>query len=68
MCGSHSYQESIEIALIENIQRETLNPLEIAIDYKRLMDECELTQDKLSERLGKLQHGDQFHPSAQTAT
>lgn len=48
-----SDQESIEIALIENIQREDLNPLEIAINYKRLMDECELTQDKLSERLGK---------------
>jgi ParB family chromosome partitioning protein len=48
-----SDQESIEIALIENIQREDLNPLEIAINYKRLMDECELTQEKLSERLGK---------------
>ena len=46
-------QESIEIALIENIQREDLNPLEIAINYKRLMDECEITQDKLAERLGK---------------
>ena len=48
-----SDQESIEIALIENIQREDLNPLEIAINYKRLMDECDLTQDKLSEHLGK---------------
>lgn len=48
-----SDQESIEIALIENIQREDLNPLEIAINYKRLMDECEITQEKLSERLGK---------------
>ena len=48
-----SDQESIEIALIENIQREDLNPLEIAINYKRLMDECEITQDKLAERLGK---------------
>jgi ParB family chromosome partitioning protein len=48
-----SDQESIEIALIENIQREDLNPLEIAINYKRLMDECDITQDKLSERLGK---------------
>lgn len=50
---SASDQESIEIALIENIQREDLNPLEIAINYKRLMDECELTQDKLAERVGK---------------
>lgn len=48
-----SDQESIEIALIENIQREDLNPLEIAINYKRLMEECDLTQDKLAERLSK---------------
>jgi ParB family chromosome partitioning protein len=46
-------QESIEIALIENIQREDLNPLEIAINYKRLQDECDLTQEQLAERLGK---------------
>ncbi|MFN8309141.1 MAG: ParB/RepB/Spo0J family partition protein [Chitinophagales bacterium] len=50
---SSSDQESIEIALIENIQREDLNPLEIAINFKRLMDECEITQDKLAERVGK---------------
>lgn len=48
-----SDQESIEIALIENIQREDLNALEIAINYKRLMDECDLTQEQLSDRLGK---------------
>ena len=48
-----SDQESIEIALIENIQREDLNPLEIAINYKRLQDECELTQEELAVRLGK---------------
>jgi ParB family chromosome partitioning protein len=48
-----SDQESIEIALIENIQREDLNPLEISINYKRLQDECELTQEQLAERLGK---------------
>lgn len=48
-----SDQESIEIALIENIQREDLNPLEIGINYKRLLDECDLTQEQLSERLGK---------------
>jgi ParB family chromosome partitioning protein len=48
-----SDQESIEIALIENIQREDLNPLEIAINYKRLQDECDLTQEELSVRLGK---------------
>ena len=48
-----SDQESIEIALIENIQREDLNPLEIAINYKRLQDECDLTQEQLATRLGK---------------
>lgn len=48
-----SDQESIEIALIENIQREDLNPLEIAINYRRLQDECDLTQEQLAERLGK---------------
>lgn len=48
-----SDQESIEIALIENIQREDLNPIEISINYKRLQDECDLTQEKLAERLGK---------------
>jgi ParB family chromosome partitioning protein len=46
-------QESIEIALIENIQREDLNPIEIAINYKRLIDECDLTQEQLSARVGK---------------
>ncbi len=50
---SASDQESIEIALIENIQREDLNPLEISINYKRLQDECELTQEQLAVRLGK---------------
>lgn len=46
-------QEMLEFALVENIQRENLNPIEIAISYQRLMDECELTQDNLSERTGK---------------
>lgn len=46
-------QEMLEIALIENIQREDLNALEIAVNYKRLMEECSLTQEKLAERLGK---------------
>ncbi|MES2622151.1 MAG: ParB/RepB/Spo0J family partition protein [Bacteroidota bacterium] len=50
---SASDQESIEIALIENIQREDLNPLEISINYKRLQDECDLTQEQLAVRLGK---------------
>lgn len=46
-------QEMIEMALIENIQRENLNAIEIAFTYKRLMDECSLTQEKLSDRVGK---------------
>lgn len=43
----------LELALIENIQREDLNAIEIAISYQRLLDECNLTQDALSERVGK---------------
>lgn len=43
----------LELALIENIQREDLNAIEVAISYQRLMDECKLTQDALSERVGK---------------
>ncbi len=46
-------QEMLEMALVENIQREDLNAIEIAISYQRLVDECSLTQDKLSERVGK---------------
>ncbi len=46
-------QEMLELALIENIQREDLNAIEIAINYKRLIDECSLTQDELATRLGK---------------
>lgn len=43
----------LELALIENIQREDLNAIEVAISYQRLLDECNLTQDALSERVGK---------------
>ena len=39
--------------MIENIQREDLNAIEVAISYQRLIDECNLTQDGLSERVGK---------------
>jgi ParB family chromosome partitioning protein len=46
-------QGMLEMALVENIQRENLNPLEIAFSYKRLLDECSLTQEMLSERVGK---------------
>ena len=43
----------LELTLIENIQREDLNAIEVAISYQRLLDECKLTQDGLSERVGK---------------
>lgn len=46
-------QEMIEMALIENIQRQELNSVEIALTYQRLMEECQLTHDKLAERVGK---------------
>jgi ParB family chromosome partitioning protein len=42
-----------EMALVENIQRQDLNAMEVAFSLKRLMEECALTQDKLSERVGK---------------
>ena len=43
----------MEVALIENLQREDLNPVEEALGYKSLMDNFSLTQDKISERVGK---------------
>ncbi|OUW34926.1 MAG: chromosome partitioning protein ParB [Flavobacteriaceae bacterium TMED179] len=46
-------QESLEMALVENIQRQDLDPIEIAISYQRLIEEIKLTQDQLSERIGK---------------
>jgi ParB family chromosome partitioning protein len=46
-------QAMLEMALVENIQREQLNPVEIALSYQRLIDECKLTQKKMSERVGK---------------
>lgn len=46
-------QEMIEMALVENIQREDLNAIEVAITYQRLLDECNLTHEALSERVGK---------------
>lgn len=46
-------QGMLEMALIENIQREDLNAIEIAFSYKRLIDECNLNQEQLGERVGK---------------
>jgi ParB family chromosome partitioning protein len=46
-------QAMLEMALVENIQRKNLDAIEIAISYQRLIDECSLTQEALSERVGK---------------
>ena len=46
-------QESLEMALVENIQRQDLDPIEISLSYQRLIDEINLTQEQLSERIGK---------------
>lgn len=46
-------QTMLEMALVENIQREDLNAIEVGLSYQRLIDECKLTQEKLSQKLGK---------------
>ena len=46
-------QEMLEMALVENIQRKNLDPIEVALSYQRLIDEIELTQEELSTRVGK---------------
>jgi ParB family chromosome partitioning protein len=48
-----SEEEMLELALIENLQREQLNPVEIAISYRRLIEECAYTQEDLAGRIGK---------------
>ncbi len=46
-------QAMLELALVENIQREDLDAVEVAISFQRLIEECKLTQEELSERVGK---------------
>ena len=46
-------QEMLEMALVENIQRKDLDPIEIALSYQRLTDEIDLTQEEMSQRVGK---------------
>ena len=46
-------QGMLEMAIVENVQRQDLDPIEVALGYERLIDECGLTQEKLAERLGK---------------
>lgn len=48
-----SDEAMLALALIENIQREKLNPIEIGLAYKRLMEECHLTQEQIAEKVGK---------------
>lgn len=46
-------EQMLEMALVENIQREELNPLEIALSFQRLLDECRIRQEDLSQKVGK---------------
>ena len=46
-------EQMLEMALVENLQRQDLNPIEIAISFQRLMDECDLKQEDLSKKVGK---------------
>ena len=46
-------QAMLEMALVENIQRTELNAIEVAISYQRLIEECKLTQEEMSQRVGK---------------
>ncbi len=46
-------QQMLEMALIENIQRENLNAIEVALSFQRMLDECNLKQEQLGERVGK---------------
>lgn len=46
-------EQMLEMALVENIQREDLNPIEVGISFHRLMEECQIKQEELSQRVGK---------------
>ena len=46
-------QGMLEMAIVENIQRENLDPIEVAMSYRRLIEECSLTQEQMAERVGK---------------
>lgn len=46
-------QGMLEMAIVENVQRENLDPIELALSYQRLIDECSLTQDEMADRVGK---------------
>lgn len=46
-------EEMLEMAIVENVQRENLNPMEVALGYQRLIDECSLTQEQVAKKVGK---------------
>jgi ParB-like partition proteins len=48
-----SDEEMLELSLVENLQREQLNPIEIAVSYERLIEECRLTQEEVAQKIGK---------------
>ena len=48
-----SDEEMLELSLIENLQREHLNPIEVAVSYERLIEECRLTQEEVAQKIGK---------------
>ena len=50
---SASDQGMLEMAIVENIQREDLDPIEVALGYRRLIEECNLTQEQMASRIGK---------------
>lgn len=51
--GKLSKEEMLELSLIENLQREDLNPIDTACGYKRLLEECDLSQDQMAQKIGK---------------
>jgi ParB family chromosome partitioning protein len=53
----------LELSLIENIQRENLNPIEEAEAYKRLMEQFHLTQEEISKKVGGPDHNCQYGPA-----
>ena len=53
-------QAMLEMALVENIQREDLDAIEVAISYKRLIDECNLTQEALADKVARLWSYDRY--------
>lgn len=59
-------QEIVEISLIENIQRENLNPIEEAVAFKRLMEDFSLKQDEIAERVSKPHSCNEFHAFIKT--